>query len=207
LLLYKSQTWIINNIDMSSTLSTFELRINSELFESKRRELNHLVGNLKLNDVKEDADFDRTTKRIKNAIILKPVTFQEPKIADHSQIEKDFPPSYQNMFGGRRQVNMITVEFKFDGSPELFNYAPSSYSISGNSRVHQPDYGNSITVDVELPTLDKTLALNSAKDQMKTTFDIIQGNNNQVKQWTISMETTIETVLAAKRKELLDLYN
>jgi hypothetical protein len=192
---------------MSSSLSTFELRINSELFESKRRDLNQLVGNLKLNEVKEDAQFASTTQRIKDAILLRPVTFQEPKIADHSQIEKNFPPSYQNMFGGRRQVNVITVEFNFDGSPELFNYVPSSFSISGNSRVHQPDYGNTITVDVELPTLDKTLALNSAKDQMKTTFDIIQGNNSQAQQWSTSMEPTIESALATKRKELLDLYS
>jgi hypothetical protein len=191
---------------MSNALSAFELRINSELFLNKQKELNQLVGNLKLNEVKEDTQFAITNQRIKDAIILKSVTFQEPKIIDHSQLERNFPPSYHDLMGGRRQVNVVTVEFKFDGSPELFNYIPGNITIGGNTRVYQPDYGKVITVDVELPTLDKALALNSAKEQMKTTFDIIQGNNNQVQQWNSTMETTIERALASKRKELVDLY-
>lgn len=191
---------------MSSTLSTFELGINSQLFESRRRELNQLVGDLKLSEVKEDPQFARTTKRVKDAILLRPVTFQEPRIVDNSQVEKNFPPSYQNLFGGRRLVNVVTVEFKFEGSPELFNYMPSNISIGG-TRVYQPGSGKVITVEVELSILDKALALNNAKEQMKTTFDIIDANNGQAQQWSASMESVIESALAAKRKELIYLYN
>jgi hypothetical protein len=89
-------------------------------------------------------------------------------------------------------VNVITIEFKFDGSPELFMYVPANISING-TQVYQPDYGNTITLDLELPSLDKTIALNSARDQMKTTFDIIQWNNSPAQQWSTSMEPIIES--------------
>lgn len=185
-----------------------QLKINSELFSSKHKELNNLIGNLTLNDVKKNTQFTRTTKRIKDAILLKPVTFREPKITGNYQMEKTVPPNYQNMWGGKRQINVITVEFQFDGSPELFNYSPNniSFGSSSNLRVYQP-YGNSISVKIELQKLDKNAVLSSAKAQMEMTFGVINGNNTQAQQWSNSIEPTIDSMLAAKRKELIDLYN
>ena len=193
---------------MSNYVSPMQLRINSELFSSKQRELNELVGNLSLNDVKEDIQFARTTQRIKDAILLKPVTFQEPKITGNYQTEKTVPPNYQDMWGGKRQVNIITVEFQFDGSPELFNYYPNnlSFGSSSNMRVYQP-YGNVISVEVELPDLDKSKAINAAKAQMEMTFGVINGNNAQAQQWSNSIEPTIDSMLVAKKKEVIDLYS
>lgn len=192
----------------SSYLSPMQLRINSELFSSKQKELQQIVGNLNIKDVKEDEQFEKTTQRAKNSILLKPVTFQEPTIKGHYQTEKSFPPNYQNMWGGSRQINVITVEFKFEGSPELFAYSPNglSFGSSSNMRVFQPDYGNSITVDVELATLDKNAALSTAKGQMEMTFGVINGNNQQIQQWNQSIEVAIENALAAKRKELIEFY-
>jgi len=43
--------------------------------------------NSTLSEVKEDEQFARTVKRIKEAILLKPVTFQEPKITGNYQKE------------------------------------------------------------------------------------------------------------------------
>ncbi len=88
------------------------------------------------------------------------------------------PPNFQNMFGGKRTVNVITVEFQFEGSNELFNYSPNnlSFGSSSNMRIYQP-YGNSITVDVELTELDKRKAISEAKAQMEMTFGVINGNN------------------------------
>lgn len=193
---------------MSNYVSPMQLRINSELFSSKQRELNELVGNLSLNDVKEDTQFARTTQRIKDAILLKPVTFQEPKITGNYQTEKTVPPNYQDMWGGKRQVNIITVEFRFDGSPVLFNYSPNnlSFGSSSNMRVYQP-FGNVISVEVELPDLDKNKALNAARVQMEMTFGVINGNNAQAQQWSNSIEPTIDSMLTAKRKEVIDLYS
>jgi len=194
---------------MSNYVSPIQLRINSELFSSKQRELNELVGNLSLNDVKEDTQFARTTHRIKNAILLKPVTFQEPKITGNYQTEKTVPPNYQDMWGGKRQINIITVEFRFDGSPELFSYYPNnlSFGSSSNMRVYQPSGGNVISVEVELPDLDKNKAINAAKAQMEMTFGLINGNNSQAEQWSKTIELTIDSMLAAKRKEIIDLYS
>ncbi|MCL4817477.1 MAG: hypothetical protein KJZ56_12660 [Flavobacteriales bacterium] len=194
---------------MSSYISPMSLPINSTLFSNKQKELNQLVGNLTLNEVKNDEQFTRTIKRIKEAILLKPVTFQEPKITGNYQIEKTVQPNYQDMWGGQRQVNVITVEFKFEGSFDLFGYSPNglSFGSSSNMRVFQPDYGNVISVDIELQTLDKIAALNSANAQMEMTFGVINGNNTQAQQWSTSIEPTIESLLATKRKELLEFYS
>ena len=193
---------------MSNFVSPYQLQINSELFSDKQRELNSLVGNLSLNDVKDDEQFIRSTKKIKDAILLRPVTFHDPKITNNYQIEKTFQASYQDMWGGKKLVNIITVEFSFDGSPELFNYSPNnlSYSSSSNMRVYQP-YGNAISVEVELFTLEKERALSEARKQMEMTFGVINGNNLQAQQWSNSIEQNIDHLLAIKRKELLDLYS
>ncbi|NLZ46133.1 MAG: hypothetical protein GX896_05525 [Clostridiales bacterium] len=193
---------------MSTYVSPMQLQINSNLFSIRENELKHLVGNLKPNDVKDDVQFTHTTARIKNNVLLKPVTFQDPKITNHSQVEKNYPPDFQNLFGGKRMINIISVEFQFDGSSELFNYSPNnlSFGSSSNMRVYQP-YGNSITVDVELPDLDKNKAISAAKAQMEMTFGVINGNNTQAIQWNMSIESSIDSMLIAKRKELLDFYS
>lgn len=194
---------------MSSYLSPLNIPINSYLFEAKRNELKQLVGSLKIDEVKDDERFKRTIQRIKGNILLKPVTFQEPKITGNSTDERIVSSSFQDMWGGKKQINVITVEFKFDGSSELFNYGPNglSFGSSSNNRIYQPGYGNSIDVQIELQTLDKIIALDSAKAQMELTFSVITGNNEQAKQFNVSIEPIIEQMLIAKRKELIDLYS
>ena len=73
-------------------------------------------------------------------------------------------------------------------------------------RVYQP-YGNAISVEVELFTLEKERALSEARKQMEMTFGVINGNNLQAQQWSNSIEQNIDHLLAIKRKELLDLYS
>lgn len=186
-----------------------QLQINSALFTKKQKEFELIAGNLRINEVKEDADFQKTINRVKNSILLNSVTFQEPTITGHQQVEKQFPPDYQNMWGGARQINIISVEFRFEGSTELFNYSPNglSFGSSSNMRIFQPNYGNSITIEIELATLDKNTALNSARAQMEMTFSVINGNNQQAEQWNRTMEATIESTLIEKRKELLEFYS
>lgn len=194
---------------MSTYLSPLNIPINSYLFEAKKNELKQLVGNLKIDEVKDDERFKRTIQRIKGNILLKPVTFQEPKITGNSTDERIVSSNFQDMWGGKKQINVITIEFKFDGSSELFNYGPNglSFGSSGNNRIYQPGYGNSIDVQIELQTLDKIIALDSAKAQMELTFSVITGNNEQAKQFNVSIEPIIEQMLIAKRKELIDLYS
>lgn len=195
---------------MSNYLSPMELPINSYLFDAKRKELSQLIGNLTIDEVKEDEKFQATVKRIKNAILLEPVLFEEPKIVGNYQSEKTVPPNSIEMWGGTRVVNVISVEFKFKGSTELFKYSPNglSFGSSSNMRVYQPDFGNFITVEVELPNLDKKAALGSAIAKMEMTYEVIRGNNMQAEQQlNASIENVIESMANDRRKELLDFYS
>jgi hypothetical protein len=123
---------------MSVYLSPMLLQINSELFSSKQKELDQIVGNLKLNDVKANDKFARTTLRVKSTILLRPVTFQEPTITDHYQTERELSPDFHNLMGGKRSVNVVTIKFKFDGSPELFGYSPNGLSLGSTSHATKP---------------------------------------------------------------------
>ena len=194
---------------MSEAISMFNVRNNSYLFENKRKRIQQLVGDLRIDEVREDGPLKSTIQRIKNMVLLKPVTFQEPKITDNYTTQKTLPPTYENPRGGPRQINVITVRFNFDGSSELFNFVPNgiAFSSSSNNLIYQPDYSNNIDVKIELLTLDKNSTLDAAKAQMELTFSVIEGNNLQAKQFNASVEPSIEQMVADKRKELIDFYS
>jgi hypothetical protein len=190
---------------MEHYLTNMQLSIIDNLFIDKNKELTSLVGNLQITDVKEDQPFLVNTKRIKNQILLTPVTFEEPKITTHYQTTREVPPNYQQMWGGTQNINIVTVEFCFEGSEELFEYMPNGVGLT-MGRFYQPS-GNRVIVEVTVTTLDKAAVIAAAKEKMSATFDLINANNAQAKQWTASKEPVIDTLMAQKRKELNDFYS
>lgn len=185
-----------------------QMHINTQLFSAKRNELKSLIANLQLNEVKEDEQFKNTVQKIKNATLLKPVVFDEPTINKNTTSTKEVGPNYNNPFGGKITLNVITVEFKFTGSSELFEYLPSNGMSFGGSniRVFQP-IGKSVFIDVELSSLDKELTIREAKAKMDLTRNVIAGNNSQLEPWNTSIEADIDSMAAAKRTELIKFYS
>ena len=100
---------------------------------------------------------------------------------------------------------MVTVDFPFEGSEELFQYMPSGVGLT-MGRFYQPS-GNRVSVQVTVTALDKNAVITEAKNKMSATFELINANNTQAKQWTASKEPMIDTLMAQKRKELNDFYS
>jgi hypothetical protein len=177
------------------------------LFEEKRKQLQQLVGNLQLKDVKEDAAFQTTTQRVKSQLQLTPISFEEPVIKTHRQEQKSHGATFDNPRPHQKTVDIVTVDFPFTGSTELFNYSPSGHSISSSdTKVYQPGYGRTITLEVEVPQLDREAVIAKAKGMMQTTFSLINQANPHAEQWSLQMDGQIEAALQEKRTELLNFY-
>jgi len=189
----------------SNYIHNTQLPIIDDLFQKKSTLLTQLAGNLSVDSIKEDNQFEATVSRIKSQLKLNPVEFGEPKISNHNQTTIQAPPNFRNPMGGPQQVFIITVDFPFSGSNELFGVMPSNVMYT-SGRVYQP-YGNSISIEVTLTQLDKEKALSEARGAMDATKSLIKANNKQATDWSNSMELKIDSVLQQKRKEIIDLYS
>ena len=180
--------------------------INYVLSE-RENNIKETINKLKLPDVKEDSTFDRTKQKVKNDFKLEEATIGDPKIVDYESIEKNFGRSYENPFGGRRTVNIITISFPITGSEELFALKPMNFtfSLSSNLRVYQPT-GTTVTIEIESFDLNKDNALIEAQKEIQLTRNVVENNNNVIKQWNSSAESMIESLANAKRVELLDFF-
>lgn len=191
---------------MDNYISVHQLKTTYDLFSEKNRELKDEIGNLHIEDVKDNR-LDATIKRIKRQILLYPVVFKEPKIIDHQQSQKNERPNYNNPFGGNVTVNNVMVEFPFEGSPDIFGYNPSSGFHYSDPVVYLPDSNNTVVIKVETHKLDKDAVLNEARGKMQTTFNIISPVNAEVKAWTERTEPGIEDMIKQKKEELLKFYS
>lgn len=188
-----------------NTKTIMQLHSLDGLFAEKERELKETIGNLQIGEVKDDNKFTATVKRIKQQILLTPVTIGEPKITGNEQTTRQVPYEHQGMLGPTQSINIITVEFSYTGSRELFDYRSGSGSLTMR-RIYEPSY-NTIPVEVELKELDKATALSNAKDEMATTLQLIKLNNPDVERWAATQSVLIEQMADKKRKELLDFYS
>lgn len=185
---------------------TLELPIINNLFHERKKELDRLISNLKIEQVKEDSVFENTVKNIKSKILLTAVTLGEPSVKGHTPLEKPRNSFQIELLGGAKQGNVIQVEFPFTGSKEMFAYMPENVSIPMGT-VYQPSF-NSLVVDVTLyGELNKDRAIGEANAEMNSTFAIVDGNNTQATQWSERQEPIIDSMAAQKRKELLDFYS
>ncbi|MGI8636062.1 MAG: hypothetical protein ACR2KZ_11740, partial [Segetibacter sp.] len=87
------------------------------------------------------------------------------------------PPNYNNLWGGPQTIQVITVEFPYTGSEELFNYRTGESLSMGH--IYEPSY-RAISVEVQLPQLNKEQALSKAKQEMSITFELIRQNNPNI---------------------------
>jgi hypothetical protein len=194
----------------SNSISHGELgMIDFDLIPKKGEQLDRLIANLKLRELENEEQYQFTFTSIKRAIILKPVQFQQPRIIDHEQVERQVQASYLNPFSHKQKVFIVTVEIKIneDGSPELFEYTPNGYQVGGVTSVYQPNF-NSITIDIEAPTLDNPNAIiEEANKKMELTYQFIRSNNATAERFNSTIEQTIESKLKAQKEKLQKLYS
>ena len=178
----------------------------SELKREKESVINSLINNLIIDDVKDDANFAKTSSRIKNSVILKKVEFGEPKFTDHKY--EDRPLSmHQQLIGASRHHYIHTVEFPFTGNTELFDHTPEggfSYSNSDRGLI-LPNY-NRLTVYVDLPELNPTMAIAEARGLLSMTMEFVNSNNASIDAWSQSVSQRIDQQLQQKREELIRLF-
>lgn len=186
-----------------------QLPNNQNLLSEQEKECKNTINNLQLKDVKEEEKFKETVAKIKQQFSLTPVTISPPVIKSNRSESRSEAPNYHNLFGGNRTIQIVQVNFDFSGSPKLFQYSPNEFKYGGgsNNRVFQPDYGSTIRLEIEHPSLDKEAIIQKAKSSMECTNSLIKGNNIQIKNWNERFQITIEEMCNAKRKELIDLYS
>lgn len=110
--------------------TNMQLSIIDNLFKDRKQKLTTLAGNLQLNEVKQDSDFEATKQRIKQQVLLEPIVFGEPKITGHQHTTRHVPANFQNPWpmGSNQEVDIVTVDFPFTGSGELLEYYPNGIS-------------------------------------------------------------------------------
>lgn len=184
--------------------STVDIPNLENLFSDKRSSIRGDIGNLQINDVREDAQFQNTVNRIVNYTQLEKVTIGQPVIVSHTQSIKDVPPNYNNVFGGQQKVYKVIVSFPVTGSRELFRYRTSG-SLAMRA-VYVPSNSN-ITIEVQTVILDKVKVLNEASEEISTTRQLIEQNNAHVDHWNKSIEEDVKQQLDDKRRELIAFYS
>ena len=176
-----------------------DLHVLDFLLQDRERQLKQLIGNLTINEVKDDKNFEGTVRRIKSQIALTQATIGEPKITGNREVPKPL------MFGRMGTTNAVTVSFPITGSKELFEYRANGGSFTLTS-LYTPDY-NGITIEVEADTLDKGQVLAAAEKEIAATRTLIAQNNPQVEAWTARISTQVDSMAAQKKQELAALYS
>jgi hypothetical protein len=181
---------------MTQFVDHTELKSSGKFAEDQHNQVNRIINNVKLQQVETTDQFQSTLQAIKEKVLMKPVIFEKPSINDHVYCEKN----------GRR-VYTIDVEIRFTGSIELFNYTLiSSYPVYSSGKVYQPTE-NSILIQIDyLQIPEKEKVLSNVNEQMKLTYEIIEGNNASIKDMNLSFAPIIENKLKEYKTKLEGLY-
>lgn len=183
--------------------------IDFELPKKRQNELENLINNLKYQEIDTEEKFKSTLQLLKNRILVNPVSFEQPKIVDHRQTEKDYPSNSPFQRGGRRNIFVVTVEVKFSGDVELFKYVPNGYSFGSNDipYMYQPS-GQSIRLEIDTPLLEqKDQILAEANRRLSITYNFVRRNSEYIETWNTSMGPTIEQKLSSHLDKLKKLYS
>ncbi len=189
----------------STYYSPSQLGDISTFLNNRRKGIDEEILNLSIDDVRTDEAFEKTTKRIKGAILLTAISFPDPpKVVHHENV----PNPYFNSFtGGSPRINIVDVKYTVTGSHELLQHRPPTYgfSSSSNMRIYQPDF-NSITVSVNSPNLDEGTINNLAGRAIQMTQEFAASNNAEIADWNKVTEVLINSKLNARREELKKIY-
>jgi hypothetical protein len=161
---------------------------------------------LKLIDVKDDTAFEKTTSKIKEKILLTPVTIKEPSLVDYKFEERPLT-HIQQLNGGNPNHYLHNIIFIFTGSADLFQYTPESgFSFTSSDHGIIEPVANALLVEVDLPELNPNQALAEARKLTRMNFEFIEKNNASIKQWLVVIEKRIDEQLKQKRIELINLF-
>lgn len=178
----------------------------SQVKTQREANINLLIKNLEIGDVKDDTKFAQTATRIKNSVLLKKVVIGEPKCVDHEYEQR--PLSMQQQLIDCISDHYIhEIEFPFTGDTELFDHTPESgfsYSSSDHGLI-LPNY-NKLTVYVDLQKLNPSSAIAEARNLLSMTMQFVNANNASVDNWTINVSQRIDQQLQQKREELIKLF-
>ncbi len=192
---------------MNSFTSANGLPFMTHYKRDKESRINVLINNLKINDVRDDTAFEKTTARIKHELLIQPVVFGQPKYIDHTF--EDVPLTMQQQVLGGISRNHYTHEiaFPFSGDSELFSHIPESgFSFGAHDRGLILPYGNVINVEVDIPELNPDRAINEARNLLSMTFQFVNANNASLQAWTPMIENRIDEQLRQKRTELISIF-
>jgi hypothetical protein len=176
------------------------------LKQSKEASINSLINNLKIDDVRDESNFEQTSNHIKNSVILSKVEFGEPKCIDHKYEDRPLSRNQQLIGGVSRDHYIHQIEIPFTGNRELFDHTPEQFSFSSSDRgLILPD-SNSLTVYVDLPELNPTKAITEAYNLLSLTMQFVHNNNTNIETWSTNISQQLDQQLQRKREELIRLF-
>lgn len=175
------------------------------VLDERESKINTLVNNLKIVDVKEDTAFQANAKRIKDQVLLKPVSFEEPKIIDYQYSERQVSWTDQ-MNGASRHQYTFEVTVPFSGDSDLISHACANPSFGSSERgIITPNWNN-ITLYVHLSADEPEQAKERAKADLIPTARNAESNNATVEAWNRAVEARIDQALNTKRTDLIQKY-
>ncbi|MCI3935614.1 hypothetical protein MQX03_00265 [Chryseobacterium aahli] len=188
-----------------TTLKTINFELPGHLFDLLQEQTN----NIQYAEIDTPEKREEKLKEIKQKLLWQEVTIGDFNVVANRSETIPVAPSFSNPFNGQTaNVNIITVEAKITGNPELFDYSPQAIRFSSNmdNNIYQP-IGDKITLEIQSSTLDKKFILTEAKKKMTMTEYVIENNNKFITDYNRSFENTIEERFDQKADEIIDLYS
>lgn len=186
--------------------SPFNLRRITELFAERERNVTSEIKNLKIADVKDDAAFEHTKKRLHKEAVIDPVVFEEPQYVDHEYVQGQ--SNMLNQFYGMGKDNYVhKVKVSFKGDSELFEYQPNTLSYSSNEHGMIMPSGHSLYVYVTFPAVNPKGAVAEANNLLGMTKRIVGDNSTAAHTWSQNFTNRMDGLLEQKRTELINAFS
>ena len=187
-------------------VSHYNIPSLSQLTSQRIQSISPLINKLKFKEVEEDKIFEETKQRIKKAVLLVPLTIEEPVFEDYDY--EEIPLKFeQQIFGNVSKDHYYhTVTYKYTGDKELFMHTPDNFSYySSDHGVIEPSR-NTIKVIVDLQEINPEKSKDEANKLFRLTKNIGETNSSTIKPWNIAVEKRIDEELEAKRNELFKIF-
>ena len=176
----------------------------------KRQEvtMNSLVGNLKINDVKDNTVLLEAIQRIKKSVLLNPVDIGEPQFVDY-ELDESLSKQKKNFRRENSNNHLIhQIYIPFTGNKELFSYTPEQdLTLLQTDQVVIIPYSNNLIVYVDLQEFNPTLAILEATKLLNLTTQFVESNNKLLDDWNLSIAQRIDEKIKSKREQLLKQYS
>lgn len=190
-----------NNYTSPRTLPRF-----SDFLQKQKSSIDTVINNLQLVDVETDDNFEKTTKIIKENILVKTIEIGEPYL-DRHEYQKSNPSFQQQLIGANPNHYYHYIHFPYTGNTEILNHQPDTFSFTSSDHgLIIPYYGSPIEVVVDLPELNAVNAIAQANRLLRMTFEFMATNNTTSNNWNKTAEHLIEQKLVQKREEIIKQY-